>query len=311
MFCGCLRRPNIVVDEKCEKISEVSIPNKLYKYFLKYNNSRILFDINEYKPKKLGNGASATAYKLIIENDSYTCKHYKKDKKYQNEIIKEIEILKQIKCERFPLFCTYLKQSNDMFIFYEYIDGEDLYEVIDKKYNIINNKKSQLSIIYEITKALYTLFKNNFVHLDLKPENIMITNLNPIKLKLIDLECVHNIQDSKIKRQCGTIGYTPPEIVLHSRYYYNSDIWSLGCIFFLLLTEYLMFPTDLEPFVKTLKNFTSIYRINSIITSTLINLPKNIVSLLNKMLKSDHTERINITYILKCKLMRDLTNNTL
>ena len=115
MFCGCIRKKtNIVVDEKCEKISEVIISDKLYKYFLKYNNSKILFDINEYNPKKLNSGTSATSYKLIIENDSYTCKYYKKMlKKYHNEIFEEIEILKQIKSKRFPLFCTYLKVDKD------------------------------------------------------------------------------------------------------------------------------------------------------------------------------------------------------
>lgn len=306
MFCWCLRKTNTVVDKNCEKINEVSISDKLHKYFLNYNNSSILFDINEYNPKKLNSGTSATAYKLIIENDSYTCKHYKKVlKKYHDEIFKEIEILKQIKSKRFPLFCTYLKQSDDIFIFYEYIVGEDLYEVIDKKYKMINNKKSQLSIIYEITKALYTLFQHNLVHLDLKPENIIITNLNPIKLKLIDLECVHNIQDSKIKRSCGTLGYTPPEVILHSRYYYNSDIWSLGCIFFLLLTHQQIFPTELESYVKILESFISIYRVDNMTTINIHKIPTNISNLLNKMLKYEHTERINITQILKSNLMKN------
>ncbi len=306
MFCWCLRKTNTVVDKNCEKISEVSISDKLHKYFLNYNNSSILFDINEYNPKKLNSGVSATSYKLIIENDTYTCKHYKKMlKKYHSEIFKEIEILKQIKSKRFPLFCTYLKQSDDIFIFYEYIVGEDLYEVIDKKYKMINNKKSQLSIIYEITKALYTLFQHNLVHLDLKPENIIITKLNPIKLKLIDLECVHNIQDSKIKRPCGTLGYTPPEVILHSRYYYNSDIWSLGCIFFLLLTHQQIFPTELESYVKILESFISIYRIDNMTTNNIHKIPTNISNLLNKMLKYEHTERINITQILKSNLMKN------
>ena len=46
-------------------------------------------------------------------------------------------------------------------------------------------------------------------------------------------------------------------------------------------------------------------------TINIHKIPTNISNLLNKMLKSDHTERINITYILKCKLMRNLKKNTL
>ena len=311
MFCGCLKKTNTVMDN-CNKINDIIISNKLHKHFLKYNNSEVLFDINEYNPKKLGEGSSATTYKIIIENDEFTCKCYKKIKKeYENQRFKEIEILKQIQSKRFPSFCTYLKQLDMIYVFYDYINGNDLFEILDKYYNKINNINSQLTIIYEITKGLYTLSQHNLIHLDLKPENIIIINFNPIKLKLIDLECVHNTQKSKIQRDCGTIGYTPPEVILHKKYYYNSDIWSLGCIFFLLLTHYQIFPTESESYVKNIESFISIYNIDNMITNILNKLPNDISDLLNRMLKYEHTERINISQILKSKIMKNLIKNKL
>ena len=312
MFCKCLRKNNTVLDKECDEIKDVVISNKLHKHFLKYKNSDILFDINEYNPVKLGFGTSSIAYKITVENDEFTCKYYKKkDKTSIKHILKEIDTLKQIKSEKFPFFCTYLHKHNDIYLFYDYIVGEDLFEILDKKYHKIDSINIQTNIIYEITNALYSLFKLNFVHLDLKPENIIISNFIPIKLKLIDLECVHNTKYSKVKRECGTIGYTPPEVLLYRRYYYNSDVWSLGCIFFLMVARFSILPTELEGYITSIKEFTSIYKIDNTITRFLSFLPKNVTSLLDEMLKYHHTERINITQILKSNLIKTYIENNL
>ena len=305
MFCGCLKNTTTIIDNN-SKISDIIISNKLHKHFLKFNNSKVLFDIKEYNPKKLGEGSSTT-YKIIVKNDNaYICKRYQKVKKeHENEIFKEIKILKQIQSKRFPSFCTYFKQLDVIYVFYDYINGENLFEILDNYYYKINNINSQLSIIYEITKGLYNLTQYNLIHLDLKPKNIIITNFNPIKLKLINLKCAHNIKKSKIRRECGTIGYTSPEVILHKKYYYNSDIWSLGCISFLLLTHTQIFPIEPVSYIKTLKSFISIYRINNKITNILNKLPTNISNLLNKMLKYQHTNRINMTQILKHNIMKN------
>ena len=51
----------------------------------------------------------------------------------------------------------------------------------------INTNESISTIIREIALGLHSLFTYNYVHLDIKFENIIISKTKPIKIKIIDL----------------------------------------------------------------------------------------------------------------------------
>ena len=197
------------------------------------NTELMFFDENDYDPVFIAEGASSKVYRITINNTFYTCKKMK----LQNEkkIQKEIDVLKSINGIRLPYFHKYIK-SNNHYILYNFIEGKDLfYTFINNKNVISSSPKLIAQIIYEIAMGLNELFKNNYVHLDLKPENIIISNLNPVKLKIIDLAYCKKINNINCKASKGTYGYASPEIMIQKKYYHNSDIWSLGIIMFSLI----------------------------------------------------------------------------
>lgn len=56
------------------------------------------------------------------------------------------------------------------------------------------------------------MHKNNYVHRDLKLENIMIENKENLNCKLVDFGFAEIINPTELISKAGTPGYIPPEI---------------------------------------------------------------------------------------------------
>lgn len=115
------------------------------------------------------------------------------------------------------------------------ISGGDLQRYIEK--NIISTKTA-ISITQGILKGLSELHKmpNNFVHRDLKPNNILIDKgtLTPF---IADFGSIKKIPDKKksVIASKNTFIYKPFEAVVDSEYFKQSDIYQVGIILYQLL----------------------------------------------------------------------------
>lgn len=87
--------------------------------------------------------------------------------------------------------------------------------------------------LFEGINYLHSL---GIVHRDIKPENILCGN-DMFDLKLADLGLSSLVLPKNyLFRRCGTILYIAPEVLKSKGYRQPADIWSAGCIYFLLLT---------------------------------------------------------------------------
>lgn len=93
----------------------------------------------------------------------------------------------------------------------------------------------------QVVIALDYLHDQNIVHRDLKPENILITSYD-IRSRVIlsDFGCAKIVQPAsgRMSTMVGTFDYSAPEILRCGQNGYTKkvDMWSLGCLTFLLLT---------------------------------------------------------------------------
>lgn len=88
----------------------------------------------------------------------------------------------------------------------------------------------KIPIIYKICHAVKYLHDNDIIHLDIKPENIVLTNREP---KLIDFGLAEFAGDDGIRLQAEKITpiYRPPEYdnrYSWGTYYKSDDVWALG-----------------------------------------------------------------------------------
>ena len=95
--------------------------------------------------------------------------------------------------------------------------------------------------------ALNYCHSNNIVHRDLKPENFLFEQPEPnLDLKIIDFGLSKIMTSGKLQRmktRAGTPYYISPEVLMGS-YDVSCDLWSAGCMLYILLCGYPPFYGD-------------------------------------------------------------------
>jgi serine/threonine protein kinase len=84
------------------------------------------------------------------------------------------------------------------------------------------------------------MHKRGYVHRDIKPANIMWTDDRVAKIADFGL-CCHISDNEEMKRNCGTVGYAAPEVILKQTYGLNADCFSVGILLYFLLSGKLPF----------------------------------------------------------------------
>ncbi|KAI4484172.1 hypothetical protein M0804_007628 [Polistes exclamans] len=121
----------------------------------------------------------------------------------------------------------------------EYCTMGDLRKVLNKGENCCGIKEMDtLKIISDILSAVKYLHLHNITHRDLKPENVVLQAVNNTVLyKLIDLGYAKEIGEASISASIvGTLNYVAPELLCNERYSCSVDYWSLGILFYEIIT---------------------------------------------------------------------------
>lgn len=147
--------------------------------------------------------------------------------------------------------------AEDKFLAYamEYIKGQTLREWIDE--NPKPDMAIVLSIVKQIIQGLRAFHRQEMLHCDLKPENIMIDEIGQVKL--IDFGSARIAGVSELVNPVntlgnqGTQGYSAPEVILSESVSQASDQFSLGAIVYEMLTSRLPYENKLDKNLNTKK----------------------------------------------------------
>jgi len=119
------------------------------------------------------------------------------------------------------------------FISMTYYEGETL------ENKLIKGKlplKQSLNIIHQTIQGLEAAHQKNIVHRDIKPANIILLPSGVIKILDFGLAKVCDDQLTKSGIKMGTLAYMSPEHIRGKPLDVKSDIWSLGVLFYELLS---------------------------------------------------------------------------
>ncbi|MEU6201553.1 PASTA domain-containing protein [Streptomyces sp. NPDC047061] len=118
----------------------------------------------------------------------------------------------------------------------EYVDGATLREVLDSEPFLGPDRA--LEFTAEILKALAHAHRHGIVHRDIKPANVMLTGSG--RIKVMDFGIARSVADVRLTQTSvvtGTARYLSPEQALGREADGRSDLYSVGCLLYELLTH--------------------------------------------------------------------------
>lgn len=132
------------------------------------------------------------------------------------------------------------EEDHILYMVMEYVDGMTLKEYIQRNGPL--DVEEAINIMKQITSAISHAHENGIVHRDIKPQNILIDTYGQVKVTdfgiAIALSATALTQTNSI---LGSVHYLSPEQARGGMATKKSDIYSLGIVFFELLTGRLPF----------------------------------------------------------------------
>lgn len=209
--------------------------------------------------KKIGEGSFSNVYKAFhVKTGIFYAIKSIKTKRLSNKVIQnlnsEIEILLNINHPNIIKIHDVIKSKEHIHLVLDYCDGGDLYNFIRKNGKIQENIAKYFYT--QISNGLYYLWKNNLIHRDLKPHNILLSSSGNIKIT--DFGFVKHLEDNDMSSTlCGSPLYMAPEVLKRQKYTSKVDLWSMGIILYEMITDTMPFmasnPLELLYVIETTK----------------------------------------------------------
>mmetsp|Transcript_33717 Transcript_33717/g.81758 ORF Transcript_33717/g.81758 Transcript_33717/m.81758 type:complete len:265 (-) Transcript_33717:990-1784(-) len=135
----------------------------------------------------------------------------------------------------------FFEEKDCYFLVMELMSGGDLFDRIGKKKTYSEADARDLTV--KMLKFMAFCHAHNIAHCDMKPKNLLLMSEdNDSYIKLADFGFAARCHAPKsLTKQCGTPFFVSPEILMRQPYDQQSDMWSVGCIIFLLLSGNLPF----------------------------------------------------------------------
>ncbi|KAL4613208.1 serine/threonine-protein kinase ULK3 isoform X2 [Arapaima gigas] len=184
--------------------------------------------------ERLGSGTYATVYKAYSKGDSREVVAVKVvskkslNKTSMENLLTEIEILKTVRHPHIVQLKDFQWDSENIYLILEWCSGGDLSRFIHSRRLLPEGVARRF--LQQIACALQFLHERNISHLDLKPQNILLSGS---VLKLADFGFAQYMSpwdEQSVLR--GSPLYMAPEMVCRRQYDARADLWSVGVILY-------------------------------------------------------------------------------
>ncbi|CAD8170451.1 unnamed protein product [Paramecium octaurelia] len=235
----------IVRNQKCREFYSRSqeINQKIWEE-LKKQSLQITFKQDYDIQKLIGKGNFAKVYLCNKKSNKlqFAVKVFEKSKMINTEtdrlaLLKEISILRKLNYKGLIKLHEVYEDETHIYLVQDYLQGGELYQHIKKNQKLPENIVA--GVIATILKSLEYLHKNNILHRDLKPENMILRKkgvLEDIVITDFGLADFYDPFGNYMFQRCGTPGFVAPEVLQDKLYDSKVDIFSVGCLMYLLLT---------------------------------------------------------------------------
>uniref|UniRef100_A0A672M0A9 non-specific serine/threonine protein kinase n=1 Tax=Sinocyclocheilus grahami TaxID=75366 RepID=A0A672M0A9_SINGR len=173
---------------------------------------------------------------------TYAAKYMRKRRKGQDcrtEILHEIAVLElAAACARVVDLHQVYETASEMVLVLEYAAGGEIFNQCVADRDEAFKEEDVKRLMKQILEGVSFLHGNNVVHLDLKPQNILLTSESPLgDIKVVDFGLSRLVSSSQeIREIMGTPEYVAPEILNYEPISTATDMWSIGVLAYVMLT---------------------------------------------------------------------------
>ncbi|MDT7763048.1 MAG: serine/threonine protein kinase, bacterial [Mycobacterium sp.] len=140
-------------------------------------------------------------------------------------------------------------EGDQLWIAMQYIDGVDVHQLIKRSRSGLTPRRA-VFILTEAAKGLDGAHRRGLLHRDVKPANILVAEDSDEgdHVLVTDFGIARAVDQTSALTNAGSIAATlpfaSPEQIASRKLDHRSDIYSLGCTFYTMLTGALPFPRD-------------------------------------------------------------------
>ena len=182
------------------------------------------------------------------------------------------------------------EDNGNYYIVMEYIEGKTLKQLLKKRGHLTVGEA--VDIMLQIIDGMVHAHDSYIIHRDLKPQNIMIQEDGQIKITDFGIAmALNSTQLTQTNSVMGSVHYLPPEQASGKGSTIKSDIYSMGILFYELLTGVLPFKGDnaVEIALKQMKEaIPSVRKLNP-------NIPQSVENIIIRATAKNPKNRYNDT----------------
>jgi serine/threonine protein kinase len=197
---------------------------------------------------QLGRGGAGIVYKAVDETlgRDVAVKTLNPDlgnTEVMNRFRAEATILAKLNHPQIATIFELFREDNDLLMVMEFVRGETLDKMAERLGPIAPDRAAYL--IDLILSALEHAHRAGVVHRDVKPANVMVTDEGGIKIMDFGIARVLGAEQKTVDfRLMGTPAYMSPEQVMGEEVDGRSDLYSVGVLFYRLISGALPFTAD-------------------------------------------------------------------
>ncbi|KAM9380329.1 myosin light chain kinase, smooth muscle isoform 1-T1 [Phaethornis superciliosus] len=248
--------------------------------------------------ERLGSGKFGQVFRLVEKKNGkvWAGKFFKAYSAKEKENIRdEINIMNCLHHPKLVQCVDAFEEKANIVMVLEMVSGGELFErIIDEDFEL--TERECIKYMKQISEGVEYIHKQGIVHLDLKPENIMCVNKTGTSIKLIDFGLARRLENAgSLKVLFGTPEFVAPEVINYEPIGYETDMWSIGVICYILVSGLSPFMGDNDN--ETLANVTSAtWDFDDEAFDEISDDAKDFIS---NLLKKDMKSRLNCTQCLQ------------
>ncbi len=132
------------------------------------------------------------------------------------------------------------EDNGTYYIVMEYVEGKTIKQLIKKRGGLTLSES--IDIMLQLTDGISHAHEMGIIHRDLKPQNILMKDDGSIKITDFGIAmALNSTQLTQTNSVMGSVHYLPPEQASGKGSTFRSDVYSMGILFYELLTGHLPF----------------------------------------------------------------------